>query len=401
MRLLLTNEHRFDSTPDGSVWTQSTFPYSFWVPYLAEFESVRVVARIRAAEGPRPDWVRADGQDVTFSPVPHYLGPWQYLRMARRVRRAAKAAVGPRDAVIMRVPSIFPPILGPGLLRSGRPYGLEVVGDPCEVYAPGAVRHPLRPIFRRFFARRMRGQIIHACAVHYVTQEKLQRRYPPGPGAFSTSYSDAELKDAAFVRSPRPPAAPRPRMALVTVGSLAQMYKGSDILLAAAARCVQRDLDMDLTIVGDGRHRPALEAQAASLGLAQRVSFLGHLPAGEAVRSELDRADLFVLPSRVEGLPRAMIEAMARALPCVGSTAGGIPELLSQEDLVPPGDAAALAAKLEEVLSDPARLARMSARNLERARDFHFDKIQAKRVEFCAQVRKSTQAWLDESRRRP
>ena len=401
MRLVLTNEHRFEMTPDGSVWTRSMLPYTFWTPYLSEFKSVRVVARVQGAESARPDWARADGEGVTFSPVPNYLGPWQYLRKARLVRRAAKAAVGPRDAVIMRVPSIFPPILVPGFLRSGRPFGLEVVGDPCDVYAPGAVRHPLRPLFRRFFSRRMRGQIGHACAVHYVTHEKLQRRYPPGPGAFSTSYSDAQMRDEAYVASPRPLKSPGSRFALVTVGSLAQMYKGPDILLAAVAICVQSGLDVDVTIIGDGRHRPELEAKAASMGLVERARFLGQLPAGTAVRAELDRADLFVLPSRVEGLPRAMIEAMARALPCVGSTAGGIPELLPEAEMVPPGDAAALAAKLNEVLKDPARLALMSARNLEEAREYHVDKIRAKRLAFYAHVRESTEAWLDGYRQRP
>jgi glycosyltransferase involved in cell wall biosynthesis len=96
-----------------------------------------------------------------------------------------------------------------------------------------------------------------------------------------------------------------------------------------------------------------------------------------------------------------MIEAMARALPCVGSTAGGIPELLPEADMVPPGDAAALAAKLNEVLKDPARLARMSARNLEAAREYHVDKIRAKRLAFYTHVRESTEAWLDGYRQRP
>ena len=56
-----------------------------------------------------------------------------------------------------------------------------------------------------------------------------------------------------------------------------------------------------------------------------------------------------------------MVEAMARGLPCIGSAVGGIPELLPADDLVTPGDAPGLARKLQEVLSDPARLARMTA----------------------------------------
>jgi glycosyltransferase involved in cell wall biosynthesis len=125
-----------------------------------------------------------------------------------------------------------------------------------------------------------------------------------------------------------------------------------------------------------------------------RTLFLGELPAGEAVRAELDRADLFVLPSRTEGLPRAMLEAMARALPCLGSTVGGIPELLPPEDMVSPGDVTALARKIREVLADPPRMSRMSARNLEKAQAYREEILQERRVAFYQHVKEKTEAWL-------
>jgi L-malate glycosyltransferase len=144
-----------------------------------------------------------------------------------------------------------------------------------------------------------------------------------------------------------------------------------------------------LVFVGDGRYRQQVEAQAKTRGLMDRVSFLGQLPAGEATREQLDRADLFVLPSRAEGLPRAMIEAMARGLPCIGSTAGGIPELLAPEDMVPPDDVAALARKIREVTSDPERMSRSSARNLERARLYHENALREPRNRFYQHVRET------------
>jgi glycosyltransferase involved in cell wall biosynthesis len=147
-------------------------------------------------------------------------------------------------------------------------------------------------------------------------------------------------------------------------------------------------------LVGDGKHRPELEARAAAHGLAGRVSFRGQLTVGGPVRAQLDAADLFVLPSYQEGLPRAMVEAMARALPCLGSTVGGIPELLPEEDLVPPGRADALAAKIREVAADPPRLARMSARNLAKAAEYRADILHERRRAFYRCVREQTEAWL-------
>lgn len=394
MNLIVVLEQRFDRTPDGVVWAQTGYTPSFWARYLAVFERVSVVARVRDVPLVPPDWKRAGGEGVSFAAVPYYLGPWQYLQRARQVRRAAGNAVGSSDAVILRVPSTIAACIEPLLRQTDHPYGVEVVGDPYDVFAPGAIRHPLRPFFRWRSTRQLRRHCAGACASAYVTENALQRRYPPGPGAFATHYSSVELPDAAFVSAPRPLRLERRTFTLIIVGTLAQLYKAPDVLIDAVAICVREGLDLKLVLVGDGRYRAELEARAAALGLGQRVCFRGQLPAGDGVRAQLDQADLFVLPSRQEGLPKAMIEAMARALPCIGSTAGGIPELLPPEDMVPPGDVVALARKIREVATDPERMARMSARNLEKAKEYREEVLRERRTAFYRYLRERTEAWL-------
>ena len=123
------------------------------------------------------------------------------------------------------------------------------------------------------------------------------------------------------------------------------------------------------------------------------MRFTGALACGPAVQDELDHADLFVLASKTEGLPRAMIEAMARGLPCVGSAVGGIPELLPAEDMVPRGDAHALAARLLTILRDPERLSRMSERNLQTARAYHDSVLDFRRNQFLAHLYRATMEW--------
>ncbi|MGL5060277.1 MAG: glycosyltransferase, partial [Microcoleus sp.] len=91
---------------------------------------------------------------------------------------------------------------------------------------------------------------------------------------------------------------------------------------------------------------------------------------------------------------RAMVEAMARGLPCIGSTVGGIPELLSPEDLVPPGNAAALASKIYEIASDRERMTRMSARNLNKAKEYKDEAIRERRIAFYRYLKEETEAWL-------
>jgi glycosyltransferase involved in cell wall biosynthesis len=274
-----------------------------------------------------------------------------------------------------------------------------VVGDPYDSLSPGSIRHPLRPFFRWWFSRNQRLQCERAFAASYVTAEALQRRYPPGDSTFAIHYSNVELPAAAVAERPRAvrPANGRPRT-LVTVGYLTHLYKAPDVLIDAAARCVQEGLDLRLVFVGDGKYRTELEERAAAQGLAGQVDFLGRVPAGEAVRSILDRADVFVLPSRQEGLPRALVEAMARGLPCISSTVGGIPELLPPEDLVPPGDVEALTLKIREVVTNPERMTRMSKRNLETARDYQEDILHQRRTEFYEYVRAATADWCEQRR---
>ena len=169
------------------------------------------------------------------------------------------------------------------------------------------------------------------------------------------------------------------------------MYKGIDTLLEALPRLVAAGLDVRLTHLGDGRCRPQLEQLAARLAVVDRVVFAGLLPAGDPVREQLDAADLFVIPSRTEGLPRALIEAMGRGLPAIGASVGGIPELLPAEFLVPPDDPAGLATAIRRLLMDPARMATASADNLVRARDYSADSLRARRESYYRSIADTTQ----------
>ncbi|HEX4073506.1 MAG TPA: glycosyltransferase, partial [Planctomycetaceae bacterium] len=354
------------------------------------FDGVRVVARVKPVAEARPEWKRADGGAVEFASVKHYIGVQDYLRHAREVKQSVRAAFDRRHAFILRVPSQLAVLLMPVLMRRRHPFAVEVVSDPHDAFSPGAIRHPLRPVFRRLLSRRLARDCRNSFAACYVTAESLQRRYPPGRGTESFYYSDVEL-NGEFAAHPRPPQ-PKNTWKLLTVSSLAQLYKAVDVQIDAVAELRRQGLDVQLTVVGEGKHRHELEQRASALRLGDAVSFRGQLPSGAAIRAELDQADVFLLPSRAEGLPRAMVEAMARAVPCIGSRVGGMPELLPSEDLVPAGDLHALVGKIREVVTDPHRLAQMSKQNLLRARDFEDDALQERRVAFFRFVRERTAA---------
>ena len=113
---------------------------------------------------------------------------------------------------------------------------------------------------------------------------------------------------------------------------------------------------VDLLVIGDGPQRTALEAGARALGCERRVVFTGSLPP-EEVSARLREADVFVLNSRYEGLPHAVLEAFAAGIPVVATAVGGTPELVRDGEsgvLVPPGDAKRLREAIQTLLDDAA-----------------------------------------------
>ena len=148
------------------------------------------------------------------------------------------------------------------------------------------------------------------------------------------------------------------------IGTLARLHpvKGLDVLVDAVA-LLQRDLpEIEATIIGDGPERAALEQRIARLGLARRVHLAGH---HDDVAAALAGLDLFVLPSRSEAFPNAVIEAMASALPVVATDVGGVPEMVEHGHtgiLVPPERPDRMAAAIHELAAQPDRAWAMGRR---------------------------------------
>ena len=142
-----------------------------------------------------------------------------------------------------------------------------------------------------------------------------------------------------------------------SVGCL-EARKDYGTLLEALARVAGGGRPFRALIVGDGRERAELEARARALGLEGRVTFLGERPDVERWLGEMD---VFVLSSREEGIPNALLEAMAAARPAVATAVGGTPEVMRDGVdgwLVPARDPDALAGALAAALADPAETAR-------------------------------------------
>ena len=135
--------------------------------------------------------------------------------------------------------------------------------------------------------------------------------------------------------------------------------KGFDLLVEAMAGLPAASA----VVMGEGEGRGDLERRIEAAGLGGRVTLAGHVPP-ERMREELRRASLFAMPSRFEGMPLALIEALACGCPAVAARVGGVPEVLTSEAgaIVPPDDARALRAALAAGLAGEAAHSRSGAR---------------------------------------
>lgn len=157
--------------------------------------------------------------------------------------------------------------------------------------------------------------------------------------------------------------------------------KGLDVLLEAFALLVGQIADVHLVLVGDGQEKQALQEQTSRLGLTQKVHFAGF---SETPGNYVAEADVVALPSRSEGIPNVVLEAMAMGKPVVATTVGGVPEII--EDgvsgrLVPPEQPVLLARGLADVLTDQVLYQRLAVEGKRRVQEFFSIEARVGRLE--------------------
>lgn len=195
---------------------------------------------------------------------------------------------------------------------------------------------------------------------------------------------------------------PDGRFTILFVGGLVER-KGVTHLVEAVRRLPER-VRAKLVAVGEGPDLPALEAQVRSAGIEDRVEFRGQVP-GAALHAAYASADVFVLPAVMdergdtEGLGVVLVEAMNYRIPVIGSSLGGITDIILHEQtglLVPPEDPAALAAALERLADDPALRKRLGEAGYRHAQEhFGWPAITAKWEEcYAAAINASTRGAI-------
>ena len=383
--LVFVTEARFIKDAKGNIYGDASFSNSLWNRYLQVFDKIFIIARVKTDvnfEG-NPLYL-SNSENVSFVEVPHYIGPLEYLKRRRAVKKAIKENVDKLadSKFICRIPGQISDLVISALKRSNKKYALEVVGDPDDVFAPGTIKHPLRRYFRNKMVKSIKNNIQNASAVLYVTKNTLQNKYPVKDGTYSIYASDVKLDSSEAISFSKKWQS-KNTINITSIGSLEQMYKAPDIVLEAINifNKNNKKIESNLLWMGDGKFKDSMIELAIEKGIEKNIRFIGNVNK-QQVFEHLSSSDLFVLASRTEGLPRAIIEAMSIGIPVIGTKVGGIPELLEDAVLVEKNNAVLLAKKIEELATNEDFYNQQAARNLEEAKNYKDEFLSQRRLEF-------------------
>lgn len=291
------------------------------------------------------------------------------------------------DALIIRLPSflgIFTLIVN---IFFRKKYFIEFVGDPKEALISS--KHKISLLFKcfiyifyvlnKFFVKKADGVI-------YVTKYDLQKRYPTKK--LQTYASNVEVKIKPLVIDLNLyTLKDKKNIKVGLIGSFNNEYKGIDTALNAISLLKNQNCIVQLHILGSGKLKEHYVKMANKLEIANQVHFDGFLAGGGEVLGWLKDLDLYIQPSRTEGLPRALIEAMSVGLPTVATRVGGIPELLPDEFLVPLNDSLELAEKIKMLIYSQQLRYEQGRANYNKAKEYDSIVLEQRRTKFWSQAK--------------
>ena len=225
--------------------------------------------------------------------------------------------------------------------------------------------------------------------VIYVTDKYLQRKYPTNGVAIGISDVVVPETDHAVLdnRKTRIDACFGTRKVhLATIGAVDVKYKAQDDVIKAMAILASEGYDVDYTLIGGGspaRLRKCAEEKGVSL---DKIHFMGAVP-HEQIYELLDEFDLYIQPSRTEGMPRSVVEAMSRGLIVICSNVGGMPEFVDNKCVYRSGNITELTDTIRFMLDSKQRMLDTSISNFNQAKCFRRDYLDRKRSEFLTQVK--------------
>lgn len=375
------------------IYHSNTFTDEFYQRYLCFAESLHVTARVRPlpmnAAGGRMQ--RISHPAIRVVEIPNLMCTKGILTKRSAVKRILRREIQNADAIFLRLPSLVGTYGADIAKEMGKPYLAEVVGCPWD----SLWNHSFKGKLVAFLSKQaMKRTVWDALYVSYVTKSFLQSRYPTqGKQIACSNVLLAPVDEAVLGRRIARIHSRRPgdKVVLGTAAGLDVPYKGQQYIIRALAAMKwagRTNFEYQLAGVGTGER---LRKEARSCGVEGQVKIVGSLTHQEIFRW-MDGLDIYCQPSKQEGLPRAMIEAMSRGLPCMGGRAGGIPEIVGEEWIFNHGSHAMdeICEILGRIADSPDLMHRLAEENYREAKRYKKDVLEERRRQFFEEFLEKT-----------
>lgn len=335
-----------------------------WDSFLYIFKEIVIIARIDESFISDDGYI-LDHPRIEVIGLPFYDGPLGFYLSRNNISRFISEHIrDPKAVYLTWVPSPLALLVARAVHRIGGSLIVRVVGDAAGV-GQAIVPRPFNVLAARSAIYAARQTVASADGVIYVTLGWLQKLYPAKKGAktlartnmkFPSELSTIFRKHVHDINSTP--------YRLIAVGSQQQNYKGHDLLIKAVAELQREGFDLSLTLVGTGRFHHKLVTLAKNEDI-HNIEFIERIGTSLDVARYVSKFDLFVMPSRTEGMPKALMEAMAVGVLSIGSTAGGIPELLEEDAIFVSGSVSSLRDRIRVMMRNPALADRQRQRQAE------------------------------------
>lgn len=373
---------------NGQYYFKSQEWHDFYQRYLRVFEQLKIANRVIDEPELKKGRILLDDPRIEIHPLPIFHGPVQYAKTYFAAGRAMKNAVAGCDAAVLRLPSTVAQRISKQVLKAGIPFATEIVFDACD--GADTANNLVEKLLWRIIDRQMRKTCAKADGVSCVTAHHLQKRYfSKKEKHFESNYSTLNI-DKSFFTAPRS----YPNKKVLTIAHVALQIglharKGTDIIIQAIGKLkVDKGIVVNVKFAGDDwdNSREKILNYAREYGVEGQVECTGLLSRPD-LASFLDNSDLFVLPTKAEGLPRVIIEAIAKGLPTITTPVSGNPELISADYLVPYYDVDSMAKKIERLVTDKNEYERVSKLNFENSLKYEGSILQGRRDEFYTRLK--------------
>lgn len=384
MRILFVNDHVF-LTKNGVVYSNS-FSLTILNRYVDVFSEITVLARCREVID-TGDTPIANGEGINFIFLDSISTFSSYFGLRQQHQKRIEKLVDSYDGVIVRLPSELGLMTADIANRMHKKYITEVVG--CAWDAMWNYGGWVAKFYAPFLFIKMKVAVKKSSYVSYVTRQFLQNRYPPANHTISIGVSDVELPlvdKSILVQRLIKIEAQTTKTIFGTIGNLNLKYKGIEVAIKTLARSMNTDTDFEYHILGDGD--PAeFKLLADRLGIGDKVFFDGTLVGGKGVFCWLDNIDVYLQPSLTEGLPRSLVEAMSRGCPAIGSSVGGIPELLDKKMIFSHKETKRFLDILRSFICNKQAMKNVAKQNFNKTRSYQSNVLDEKRKSFLMTFR--------------